>query len=299
MKTTATLTLLLFVATITNVFSQITVYKDCDYKGASQRLFVGEYRADQLGVGNDQISSIKIPNGLKVIAFQDNDFRGGSQTIKGDQNCLTGDWNDHISSIRVERNYPTNTKPVNDRNPGASKSMITVYEDNNFRGKSFQFAPKGNWNVKDGFPNDRISSIRVPRGLKITVYTDDFQKGFSRTFTSDVSSFDVSLNDKVSSITVERVNGNTGPGSKLAVLYRDCDFRGSSLELGQGAYGANSLGKIGNDQLSSLRLPSGWQAVLYADDNFRGRSMTITSDTNCLPRDFNDSVSSMIISILK
>lgn len=275
----------------------ITVYYDGDYGGSSHRLYDGEYRADELGVGNDKISSIRIPSGFRITVYSDDNFRGRSRDFSSSVRRMPSDFNDKISSIRVERRYGGN-------NYGSSNT-VTLYEDGNFRGQSYDYTATGRWSAKDAFPNDRISSIRVPRGRQITVYVDDRQQGYSRTFTSDVRALDYSLNDKISSIDIERANNSSGASKKpirnkygstnKAVLFADCDFRGRSMELGQGAYKANSLRGIGNDQLSSMRLPSGWEAVLYMDDNFRGEKTTIYADFGCLPYAFNDRVSSIII----
>lgn len=89
----------------------ITVYQDCNYTGHSGGLTVGDYTLTQLnalGVANDAISSIKIAQGFKVIAFQDNNFTGASVTLTADSSCLDASWNDKISSIKVVPNGVTN-----------------------------------------------------------------------------------------------------------------------------------------------------------------------------------------------
>jgi len=89
-------------------------YADCDMKGASVELSAGKYsNSTAIGLKNDSISSIKVPKGLKVAIYEDNDFKGavkewvakdGDMYIK----CLTNEkinttknWNDRISSIKI------------------------------------------------------------------------------------------------------------------------------------------------------------------------------------------------------
>ncbi|PTX43039.1 beta/gamma crystallin [Christiangramia gaetbulicola] len=315
MKKVAFLILLFYFTGITTSVGQdyITVYKDCDFKGSSSRLYIGQYGFRDLGVGNDQISSIDIPRGMRVIVYQDDGFRGGSEEFEGSQTCLSGSWNDKISSLRVERIYSGSSKKYNNNNSNRNSNAVSLYTDCDFRGEVSSYTATGSWNSKDAFRNDQISSIRVPRGMQITVYTDDRQRGRSRTFTSDVRCLtEYGLNDNISSITIERINNrgrsynnsnysnnkkgyNNYRNNNQAVLYRDCDYGGASQSFGQGAYAMNRLSQIGNDRLSSIRLPYGWEAVLFKDDNFRGESTTIYRDTNCLSSSFNDKVSSIII----
>jgi len=79
-------------------------------------------------------------------------------------------------------------------------------------------------------------------------------------------------------------------------VYSDCSFSGNAVSLGEGSYTLSSLLAKGikNDDISSLKVASGYHAVLYGDDNFSGPSMVTGADTSCLvDRGFNDIVSSM------
>lgn len=80
----------------------VTVYEDCDYRGRSRDISVGDYRnVRDLDLGNDKISSMRVPNGLELELFEDERFRGGSVTINRDVSCLDRKWNDKTSSLRV------------------------------------------------------------------------------------------------------------------------------------------------------------------------------------------------------
>lgn len=300
-----------------NAQDYITVYYDGDYRGASHRLYEGEYRADELGVGNDKISSIRVPRGVKAIVYSDNDFRGKSKTIDGNEASLSSDWNDKISSIRVERSYNNNNHSSNHHSSN-SRDMVTLYVDSNYRGNNQQFGD-GSYNASDiGLPNDAISSIRVPSGMSVTVYTDDHHRGRSETYSSDIRALSYDFNDKITSIRVqpgysgyressssrnyEDEGDPTNPNpnyrhnnysSGQVILYRDCDYKGLYKAFKEGGYTARDLGLVGNDNLSSLRVPSGWEVILYTDDGLQGRSTTITRDNSCLNSTFNDRISSI------
>ncbi|MEG3954323.1 beta/gamma crystallin-related protein, partial [Microcoleus sp. herbarium2] len=80
--------------------------------------------------------------------------------------------------------------------------------------------------------------------------------GRSKTFTEDTP-WVGDFNDITSSIKIEKIS--TIPA---VVIYKDADFQGASQELTEGSYNLASL-QIGNDQLSSLRVPSGIKVTLY------------------------------------
>ncbi|MFT7528220.1 MAG: hypothetical protein ACI9LY_003381 [Arenicella sp.] len=80
----------------------VTVYEDCDYRGRSREISVGDYQnIRDLGLGNDSISSMRVANGLEIELFQDELFRRASATINTDVSCLNRQWNDQASSLRV------------------------------------------------------------------------------------------------------------------------------------------------------------------------------------------------------
>jgi hypothetical protein len=77
-------------------------YEDADYSGDYFCLRTGE-QLDSLWPGtNDRISSIFTFGRAEVTVFRDNGFRGPSRRFDYDVPNLQ-DWNDRISSIRVQR----------------------------------------------------------------------------------------------------------------------------------------------------------------------------------------------------
>ncbi|WP_207510347.1 T9SS type A sorting domain-containing protein [Longitalea luteola] len=81
------------------------VYKHCNYGGYVTALGVGNYTLSQLqnlGVLNDDISSLKVANGYQVQLYWDDNFGGTSVTITADNTCLVANnFNDRTSSVRV------------------------------------------------------------------------------------------------------------------------------------------------------------------------------------------------------
>lgn len=83
----------------------------------------------------------------------------------------------------------------------------------------------------------------------------------------------------------------------VVYIYQDINYGGRVTVLNEGRYNLAALESKGfkNDDLSSLKVQSGYEAILYADDNFQGESRKITSDTSWIGTDFNDKMSSIVV----
>jgi hypothetical protein len=85
-----------------NVSSQkVTFYQDCDYKGNATELGKGTYRVLPNNLTNDAISSVKVPNGLKVTLYEHGDLKGKTLVLTSDTKCLNSEYNDKTSSIEI------------------------------------------------------------------------------------------------------------------------------------------------------------------------------------------------------
>lgn len=80
----------------------VTVFEDCDFRGKSRALTVGDYNnVRDLNIGNDSISSVAVPKGLEIVLYEHENQRGKSTAINSDVRCLNDAWNDEASSLRV------------------------------------------------------------------------------------------------------------------------------------------------------------------------------------------------------
>jgi chitinase len=89
--------------------------------------------------------------------------------------------------------------------------------------------------------------------------------------------------------------GSTPSG--VATVYKDCNFTGSAASLPVGDYTLFQLNARGilNDDISSVKVNSGYKVTLYWDDNFGGASKVLTADMAC-DGTWNDKTSSLKIS---
>lgn len=136
----------------------ITIYQHVDFKGKKAVLAEDEYPTSQ--IGNDQISSVKIPEGFYAMFYKDSGFRGPKMVLfEGDYSSLPG-WNDKISSIKVLKQN-SNIDP-----------LVTFYENNHFKGYKQSLAGIGQ---ETSYPSpflkhDAISSLKIPEGVRVVLY---------------------------------------------------------------------------------------------------------------------------------
>jgi hypothetical protein len=143
----------------------VSFYEHINYKGWKKELIIGNYPwTPKDSIPNDQISSIKVPRGLYLTIYEHSNYRGRSTGYLGPMeipNLLRSNWNDKISSLKI------------------TEAPVFFYEHINYGGWKKELRP-GNypWIPKNSIPNDQISSIKVPKGLVLTVYEHANYKGW-------------------------------------------------------------------------------------------------------------------------
>jgi prepilin-type N-terminal cleavage/methylation domain-containing protein len=90
----------------------ITLYAEKNFNNSLVSLGVGEYTLFDLNAAagqniNDSLSSIKIPDGYKVIIYEHDNFNGSSYELYSDERNMNfpwwgNFWNDRVSSIKIE-----------------------------------------------------------------------------------------------------------------------------------------------------------------------------------------------------
>jgi Beta/Gamma crystallin len=300
-------------------FSQyVVLYQDCYYRGKSKVLFPGRHNLSALGFSG-QVSSAKVPPGLKLVLYEDPNGSSGAKTrFTSDVSCLGGDWNDRAQFVLIESDntggnqyQPEQSRPVYP-SYGSNGAQVVLYEDCSLRGRSVALAP-GNYHTRElGISNDALSSIRIPKGYSVVIYKDNDFRGQSQTFYSTVYCLDGNWSDQASSIIVYGPGGshnsnssasnnyyyndnNSYSGSRdMVTFYADCNYGGASFSMPVGNFKERSI-KVGNDKISSFRVPYGFRLTVYQNDGFGGRSRTFTGSVKCLDGTWNDQISSFII----
>ena len=173
-----------------------------------------------------------------------------------------------------------------------NQGKVTLYQHCNYGGYTVGLS-EGNYTLSQlqslGARDNDISSLKVQSGYEITIYENNNFNGRSYTFSGDDACLvNENFNDIVTSVQVRSVN--------KATVYQDCNYGGYAVGLPAGNYTLNQLQARGirDNDISSLRVESGYEIVIYENDNFSGRSYTFSSDDTCLVNEsFNDIVTSI------
>ncbi|UYZ63102.1 reprolysin-like metallopeptidase [Hymenobacter weizhouensis] len=176
---------------------------------------------------------------------------------------------------------------------GTTDNVATVYRDCPFSGASVSL-PVGDYTLTQlralGVRNNDLSSVRVNSGFEVALYDNDNFQGQFITVVSNTECLTArSFNDRTTSLRVRTAG--------VATFFQDCGFGGYSRALPAiGSYTTNQLAARGilNNDLSSLRVNSGFTVVLFDGDNLTGDSLTVTTENSCLvDAGWNDRVSSI------
>lgn len=86
-------------------FNGVTFYQNYDYAGSPVTLTPGSYTTAQLaaaGISNNSVSSIKVPDGMTVEVYNDDNFGGTKWTFKADSaNFGNAGCNDAMTSVKI------------------------------------------------------------------------------------------------------------------------------------------------------------------------------------------------------
>lgn len=205
--------------------ARVCAYQDKNFGGAVVCWEAGQRGSANLSnIGfNDTISSIQITRGEEVEVCTDAGYRGSCTVITSDVYNMGRGWNDQISSIAITeaRRGPPGRGPgrpgpgpgPGPRPPGPGRPQpqpprieeACFYTDAGYNGAGFCVrAGSTVANLGNTGYNDKVSSIRIPRGLTVTIYQDANFAGDRRTYQGDVLNLQGDFNDKTSSIVVER-----------------------------------------------------------------------------------------------
>lgn len=88
---------------ITSATGIVTVFQDVDWGGYTAGLATGDYKLVDLlarGIKDNDITSVKVSEGFKIILYFDDNFTGTSTTITANSNFINN-FNDQVTSLRV------------------------------------------------------------------------------------------------------------------------------------------------------------------------------------------------------
>jgi hypothetical protein len=260
-----------------SVITKVTLYQH-NYDGVLQRVNPGYYNLSELKIGNDEVSSVKVPSGAWVLLFENRDFKGRSLLLTGNASAdfMAGrDFDDIASSLIV--GHAKTPLPI-----------VQLYEDK-YAEPLKKFSP-GDYPLLD-LKGKTVSTIEIPRGLRVTLFDKPAFGGRSIELTKRVSAEFLKnrgFDKPIASLIVDQIH----PHDQVVTIYQD-RFSGKSQGLLPGKYYKRDL-TIG-DNLSSVRVPAGMRATLYEHDYFKGISVIIDRDTDYTGSKMFDNLYSSIL----
>ncbi len=279
----------------------VTVYSDCNYDGLSAKLAVGDYNLAQLkkfGLGNNEISAVKVPDGMSVTVYENDFLRGDSASTGADVPCIdTGDFANRITSVSVSGDgVATVAAPEKVTTAG-----VTVFTECAYKGQSATLR-EGEYNNAQmnelGIQDNSISALQVSDGYQVELFLNDFQRGGSGSLSTNNPCLVGQYNDAISSMIVRKTGTANAAATPVATLYAHCNYRGGSVQLPAGKHDINALKKAGvkEKSVSSIKLSPGYRAVVYSGPSFNAKSHVLTADDDCLDNDdMNEQLSSIVI----
>lgn len=173
----------------------VRIYEHARYRGRSDLLYgdVADLAATDVGTG--RISSVEVPRGFRVVLFDQTNYRGRSEVIEHDETNLDGGrvGNDRARSLRIERadtpisrhhNGKGNRNRDRDRGQGRKnrREGVILYSRPNYQGDHKVIYDDVINLDRHPFGNDRLFSIKVPQGCRVTLYRDSDFNGRSEVF---------------------------------------------------------------------------------------------------------------------
>jgi predicted alpha-1,6-mannanase (GH76 family) len=214
-----------------------------------------------------------------------------TQGINTSNNLVSPRWNVRPGSTT---DYSTQLSGVMLVEAAATLDQAFFYKDINYGG-AYWGLPTGSYNtaalVAKGIKDKDITSFTIPAGYQVTFFKKDNFSGDNYTVTNSSQWIGNAWNDSTSSLVVGPIG--------VATFYKDCSYGGTAISLPPGAYSLVQLQAKGilDDDISSLKVQSGYKVTLYWDDNFQGSSLVKTADDDCLVDDgWNDKTTSLIVS---
>lgn len=144
--------------------------------------------------------------------------------------------------------------------------------------------------------NDRLSSIVIPAGMKVTIYENDKFEGRSKTFYENTQCLADGWNEMASSIVVERESSQSNYGQNdYVTFFNDCYSKGYSQSLRPGSYTGNQLGPL-KYSISSFSISGNLRIRIYLNsESLAGASAMYEASQTCLPGYQNDRIGSLVI----
>lgn len=211
----------LLVLATSSVYADCTLYDYTGLRGESRTMGAGEKLGDLGRNWNDRTSSVGVTDQCKLTLYSDPNFRGDSKVFASDTSSVGSLWDNQASSAvctcpppppRPDRwgsgnwggngwsSHHNHNRDNWRRPPPPPPQVCRLYRDMNFAGGELALAANGSYSTLAYGMNDQTSSIKVPQGCKLTVYSREGMSGRSNVFLEGNYNFvGERWNDRISS----------------------------------------------------------------------------------------------------
>ena len=255
-----------------SIGAEVCFYQHGNYGGAQMCRGVGSTNWNEINsVGlNDQFSSVKVPAGLSVTAYEHDSYKGASRTYSQDAEWVGNSFNDVISSFVV------------------SAPEVCFYQHFFYGGKVMCAGTGGTdyQEINAQGLNDQFSGVKVTSGLQVVAFEHDGYAGAARVYSVDVPAI-LDFNDIISSFIY----------SEPQVCFYEHFFYGGSVLCGNlGQTDIDIINARGlNDKFSSVTVPAGLQVTVYEHGHNGGYSKVFSGSVAAFWFDINDKISSFVV----
>jgi hypothetical protein len=170
-----------------NITDQVLLYEDHYYSGKTVALRPGSYDLSTTTLGNDALTSLRIPSGWSVRVYQDSSTSGAYLDFTGDVPSLVDyGFSDVASNITVT---------------GTVSTYAQIYGNTSYGGSNQKLYP-GLYSGDLTLGNDAVSSLIVPTGWTVWLMANTDCYGDFAQYTSSQSSLG-SFNDETTCVVVQ------------------------------------------------------------------------------------------------
>jgi hypothetical protein len=276
------------------ITGEVEIFEHSNYNGKKSTLGLGYYSYNDIkAMGlNDKTSSLKVPEGMVVVAYEHADKRGEQFVYKSDTNWVGGGANDKFSSFEVmtEQEYAAR-----------QSKTVDLFEHANYKGDVASFTLEGDYQfinydqINAMGMNDKTSSLKVPEGMVVVAYEHANRGGNKSVYTADSGWVGSGVNDKFSSLELmTQAEYDKRYGSSVEV-FEHASYAGQSATLSAGFYDIQALKNLGlHDKISSIKVPEDMVLVTWEHGNKGGtRNVYREGDTAFVGGGNNDNISNM------
>ncbi|TMI63698.1 MAG: hypothetical protein E6H07_13070 [Bacteroidetes bacterium] len=213
----------------------------------------------------NNISSIttSILNTIRVILFSDPFFTGKEMVVENDWPSLPVMMENKCSSLLVELK---------------TEQHVEIFQNNNYSGLATSLFGMSYRHLSDFFPNDALSSIRIPYGKKVYLYEHEDYRGRKIILDKDTPFIGEDFNNRVTSMQI----------LNYPIAFSDPNFQGRSQMLELDSYdsaperGSRWL-EIGDNAIRSLKISYPFLVKAFPEKHFGGERTIYKHDIENIP----------------